>query len=306
MKIGVVGTGAMGSVYAALLARAGNEVWAVDTWAEHVEAMRRGGLRVEGASGDHTVPVNATTDPSEAGVCEMVIIATKAMNVAAAARSARVMVGPDTLAFTIQNGLGSFEKAAAALGREKVAVGVVGGFGASMRGAGHVHHNGMEITHFGELDGRITPRLTRMAAVWRDAGFPAECHEDIARMVWRKLICNVCFSATCALTGLTIGEVTEDEAAWHVASTCAGEAHAVALAKDIAVDIDDPVSYVRDFGAKIPHARPSMLLDHLARRPCEIDNINGAIPAQARAVGLAAPFNETVTALIKAREARFS
>ena len=130
--------------------------------------------------------------------------------------------------------------------------------------------------------------------------------EDIARMVWRKLICNVCFSATCALTGLTIGEVIEDEAAWHVASNCAAEAHAVAKAKGIPVDIDDPAAYVRDFGAVIPGARPSMLLDHLAQRPCEIDNINGAIPAEARKAGLAAPFNEAVTGLIKAREAHFS
>jgi 2-dehydropantoate 2-reductase len=63
MKIAVVGAGAMGSVYAGLLAGAGHEVWAVDRWREHVEAIRERGLRVEGASGDRVVPIRATTDP---------------------------------------------------------------------------------------------------------------------------------------------------------------------------------------------------------------------------------------------------
>ena len=70
MKIAVVGTGAMGSVYAALLAEAGNEVWAVDTWAEHIRAIQENGLCVEGKSGDRTLRLNATTDPAEVGPCE--------------------------------------------------------------------------------------------------------------------------------------------------------------------------------------------------------------------------------------------
>ncbi|MFL4978586.1 MAG: ketopantoate reductase family protein, partial [Xanthobacteraceae bacterium] len=87
MKIAIVGTGAMGSVYAALFASAGHEVWAIDRWKEHIEAMRSRGLRVEGASGERTVRLNATTDPREAGPCDLVVLATKAMHVAAAAAS---------------------------------------------------------------------------------------------------------------------------------------------------------------------------------------------------------------------------
>ena len=94
MKIAVVGAGAMGSVYAGLLAEAGNEVWAIDTWQEHVETIAARGLRVEGASGDRIVTLNATTDPGEAGVADLVVIATKASNVEAAARDAAPLVGP--------------------------------------------------------------------------------------------------------------------------------------------------------------------------------------------------------------------
>src|SRR5581483_870748 len=97
MKIAVVGAGAMGSIYAGILGDAGNEVWAVDVWAEHVEAVRTRGLRVEGASGDRVVRVHATTDPGEPGVCDLVVIATKALHVEAAAEAARPLVGPDTV-----------------------------------------------------------------------------------------------------------------------------------------------------------------------------------------------------------------
>jgi 2-dehydropantoate 2-reductase len=304
MKIAVVGCGAMGSVYAGLLGAAGHEVWAIDSWREHVETMRANGLRVEGASGDRTVRVNATTAAADAGECELVIIATKARDVEAAARAAQAIVGPKTLVLSIQNGLGGPDKAAAVLGRERLAVGVVGGFGASMRGPGHAHHNGWELVRLGELAGPVTPRLETVAEVWRSGGFRVKCFDDIDQLVWEKLICNVCFSGTCAVTERTIGEVMGDPDTWQVASGCATEAYQVARKRGIKLGFDDPVVYVREFGSKIPNARPSMLLDHMAKRCSEVDAINGAIPPAARAVGLAAPYNEVVSGLVRAKERR--
>lgn len=304
MKIAVVGCGAMGSVYAGLLGDAGHEVWAIDSWREHVAAIRDRGLRVEGASGDRTVRVHATTEAAEAGPCDLVIIATKAMQVGEAAGAARTLLGPETVVISIQNGLGGPDSAARVLGRERVVVGVVGGFGASMKAPGHAHHNGWELVRLGESAGPVTPRLERIAEVWRSGGFRVKCFDDIDQLVWEKLICNVCFSGTCALTERTIGEVMEDPDAWQCASGCATEAYQVARARGIRLDFDDPVRYVRAFGTKIPNARPSMLLDHMAGRMSEIDAINGAIPAAARDAGLAAPYNEVVSALVRAKERR--
>jgi 2-dehydropantoate 2-reductase len=304
MKIAIVGCGAMGSVYAGLLAAAGHEVWAVDSWREHVDAIRASGLRVEGASGDRTVRVNATTSAADAGQCDLVIIATKARDVEAAARSARTIVGPETLVLSIQNGLGGPDCAAAVLGRERLAVGVVAGFGASMRGPGHAHHNGWELVRLGELAGPVTPRLEAVAEVWRSGGFRVKCFDDIDQLVWEKLICNVCYSGTCAVTERTISEVMNDADTWQVASSCASEAYAVARMRGIKLGFDDPVAYVREFGSKIPGARPSMLLDHMAKRCSEVDAINGAIPPAAKAVGLAAPYNEVISGLVRAKERR--
>jgi len=304
MKIAVIGAGAMGSVYVALLAAAGHEVWAIDSWAAHVDAIRTNGLRLEGASGDRTVKVNASTRAADAGVCDLVIIATKAMHVAQAAESAKPLLGPSTMVLSIQNGLGGPDTAAKVVGRERVMVGVVGGFGAAMKGPGHAHHNGWELVRLGELSGPATPRLEQVAQVWASGGFKVKCFDDIDQLVWEKLICNVCYSGTCAITERSVIDVIEDSETFKIASGCATEAFNVAKARSIKLDFDDPVSYVRAFGMKIPNARPSMLLDHLAGRMSEIDAINGAIPPAAAALGVPAPYNEVVSGLVRAKERR--
>ena len=168
--------------------------------------MRTRGLVVEGASGSRTVRIEATSDPAEVGVCDLVVIATKAMNVEAAAAAAKPLLGPDTVVVPIQNGLGSPDRVAAILGEERVTIGVVGGFGASMFAPGHVHHNGWELVRLGERHGPATPRIERIAKTWADAGFRVQVYDDVDQLVWEKLICNVCFSATCAILERPIRE----------------------------------------------------------------------------------------------------
>lgn len=302
MRIAIVGAGAMGSVYAGLLAAAGNEVLAVDRWAEHVEAIRSHGLRVEGASGDRTVRVEAAVEVVDPRPFDLVVIATKAMHVREASESARVLLGPETLVLPIQNGLGSVELVAAAVGEKRVLVGVAEGFGASMVGPGHVHHHGMARVRLGERRGPVTPRVERVARLWRAAGFTVETYDDVDRLVWQKLVCNVSFSAVCALLDRTIGEVLDHPDARRVASACGTEAHAVALASGVDLGIDDPVAYVEAFGRRLAGARPSLALDLRAGRPTEIDVLNGAVADRAVAVGLEAPVNATLAALVRARE----
>ena len=305
MKIAVMGAGAMGSVYAGLLGAADNEVWAVDVWREHVEAIRRDGLRVEGASGDRVVPIHAATDPSEVGVCEMVVIATKAAQVGDAAAAAAPLLGPDTIVVTIQNGLGAAERICRHLEPDNILIGVAGGFGASIRGPGHAHHNGMELIRLGEMRGGITDRLERIAGVWRDAGFNVKAFGDINQLVWEKFICNVTFSGPCTVLERNIGEVMADQNAWSIALGCGLEAFEAGTAKGVDFSFEDATAYINAFGSKIPNARPSMLLDYLAGRRSEIDAINGMVPVVAREVGTAAPKNEVITALVKAKETGF-
>src|SRR6187551_617215 len=191
-KVAIFGCGAMGSVYAALMADAGHEVHAVTLWPDHAGAMRTQGLRVEGASGDRTVRLaSAGTDTNGIGPCDLVVIATKAFDVEAAAQSSVTLLGPDTVVQTIQNGLGSPEVVAPILRKDRLAVGVVGGFGASMRAPGHAHHNGMEMIRFGAFAGLPTLSLRASARIWESAGFAVSLFDDVTRMAWEKLIMNV-------------------------------------------------------------------------------------------------------------------
>lgn len=301
-KVAIVGCGAMGSVYAALMADAGHEVHAITLWPDHAAAMATDGLRCEGISGDRTVRLHASTTTDGIGICDLVIIATKAFDVEAASRASLSLIGPDTVVQSIQNGLGSPEIAAPIIGADRLAVGVVGGFGASMRGPGHVHHNGMEMIRFGAFAGLPRQPLEASAAVWESSGFKVTLFDDIKRMVWEKLIMNVTFSGTSCTTELTIGEIMQDPDAWKVARGCAEEAIAVAYAAGIKLDVGDPIEHIRKLGGKIPNARPSMLLDYLAKRRGEIDAINGSIPRLGKQFGVPTPVNETVVGIVKARE----
>jgi 2-dehydropantoate 2-reductase len=233
-----------------------------------------------------------------------VVLATKAMHVAPAAESVKALLGKDTPVLSVQNGLGGPETAADILGRERVMVGVVGGFGASMKGPGHAHHNGMELVRLGEFGGPITPRLKKVEQAWSGAGFKVKLFDDIDQLVWEKLICNCAYSGPCGLMEVTIKQVMDDADLSGVSAACASEGYAVAMAKGVKLGFTDPVAYVRDFGSRIPNARPSVLLDLMAGRKSEIDVINGSIPRVGKQVGVAAPVNETITALVKAKEAK--
>ena len=243
--------------------------------------------------------INPATDE----VCAKISLGSAA-DVDKAAKSAKALLGRDTDVLPIQNGLGSAEKVAAILGPKRVIVGIAGGFGASIKAPGHVHHCGMEFVHLAELNNTETARLEKLAALWRNAGFSVKTYDDVDRLVWEKLICNACFSGTCALTEMTIGEVLKDANAWQVASGCAAEAFRVARAHGVSIGFDDPIDYARNFGARIPDARPSMLLDLQAGRASEIDVINGAIAVQGEKQGVPTPFNAVVSALVRAKERR--
>ena len=306
MKIAIVGVGAMGSVYASLFAEAGHEVWAIDLWEQHLEAIRTDGLRVEGASGDRIIRnIRSSTNITDAGSCDLYVIATKANGVGAAARSIAAVMDAEALILTIQNGLGAGERIASYMPTDNVLLGVADGFGASMKGPGHVHHSAMNLIRIGEMNGGLTLRLEKLADIWRQAGFKAKAFADINQLIWEKYICNVSLSGPCTVFGQTLGELMNNPTYWKIALGCTQEVYALGQAKGINFSFDDPVAYVTAFAQKMPDARPSMLLDHQSRRVSEIDAINGMAVELGRLLKIATPYNEVLTAVIRQREAEF-
>ena len=306
MKIAVIGAGAMGSIYAGLMAEAGNEVWVVDLWQDHIDAINQNGLRIEGVSGDRVVSsITATDNVSEVGVCDLIILATKASGVKPAAQTLGAAIGPHTLILSIQNGLGAGELIKQHLDSDNILLGMAQGFGASMKRPGHAHHNGMDLIRIGEFSGGLTDRVERVVDLWNISGFEAKGFEDINQLIWEKFICNVAFSGPCTVFDRTLGQMMADPESWSVCQKCAIEAYETGCAKGVNLSFDDPVDYVTKFGQKMPDARPSMLLDHHVRRRSEIDFINGMVPVVAQEVGTPAPYNEVISAIVRSKENEF-
>ena len=297
----------MGSVYASHLGKAGHEVWAIDTWQEHVDAIATSGLTVSGAGGSFVVDnLQVGRSPHDAGPCDVWMIATKASAVDEVAAEIAALLGPDDIVMAFQNGLGAGERVARHVPEEHILIGIAEGFGSSIPEPGHVHHEGMRLIRIGEMHGGMTNRLRRIEQVWRDAGFNVRAFADVTVMIWEKFLCNVTLSAPCAVFDVTVGELMSDPEAWRIALGCASEAHRLGVATGIEFSFDDPLRYVTDFAATIPNASPSMRLDHLARRPSEIDVINGQVVALSRQLGLETPYNETLCAIVRRRESLFT
>jgi 2-dehydropantoate 2-reductase len=296
----------MGSVYTGLLGKAGQEVWAIDTWQDHIDAIATAGLTVSGASGTFVVDgINVGRSPHDAGPCDVWIIATKAPAVEDVAGEIAPLLRSDDVVIAFQNGLGSGERVARHIPAEHVLIGIAEGFGSSIPEPGHVHHEGMRLIRIGEMYGGITDRVQRIERAWRDAGFNVQAFADVNLMIWEKFLCNVTLSAPCAVFDVTVGQLMSNPESWNVALGCTLEAYRLGLAKGVRFLFDDPVQYVSEFASTIPNASPSMRLDHIARRSSEVDAINGQVVTLSEELGLKAPYNETLCAIIRHREELF-
>ena len=293
----------MGSVFAGLFATAGHEVTIVSRPGAHMDAIRANGLRLDGASGDRTVQVRALdTPPSEE--FDLVILAVKATQVEAAVGSLAPMMGDATSILAMQNGLGSADIIAERVDAHRLAVGIAAGFGASVVSPGRAHHTGMGAIKIGAYRDMSNEKTAQIADLWCSASFRAEAVSDILAMQWEKLICNASFSAPCAITGLTVGEALADPALGSVCLQAGIETWEIAKAGGVLLTVTDAEAHVRAFAERVAAAKPSLLQDLEAGRASEIDFINGSVPREAAKMGLKAPVNQTLTALVKAIEAR--
>ena len=305
MKIAVIGTGAMGSIYAARFAKAGHDVTAVDTWVDHIDAISQHGLRVDGPDGQILAKMTVATSAKDLPPQDLYVIATKGSGVAASA----IAIAPDlpqtAMVVTIQNGLGAGERLAAALPEKQIYLGVAEGFGASMKGPGHATHTAMKQIRIGHIHGGASRQLSLLADIWSQAGFHATAYEDIEQLIWEKFLCNVTLSGPCTIFGCDVAQLRANPQWWQIALGCMHEAWELGKARHVAFSFVDPVAYVTAFAERVGTAKPSMLQDHELGRKSEIDAINGAVSRLGEQAGMATPYNSTLTAILQQRESRF-
>lgn len=301
MKIAIIGAGAMGSLFGGRLALAGEDVWLLDVWEEHVRAINDRGLVIATAAKDLTARPRATTRPEDIGAVDLVVVFVKSTATRAAAGTAVTLLGPDTAVLTLQNGYGNAEMIATVVGADRVIAGTTAQ-GATLLGPGRIMHGGSGETHIGELGGKRTDRSQRVAACLTQAGIPTVVDDNVAALIWGKLVVNVGINALTGITGLKNGELADHDETKQVLAMAVEEAVKVADAAGIKLPYDNAVEKVLAVAVATAQNRSSMLQDLSAGRLTEIDAINGALVREGERRGVATPVNRVLTLLIKALE----
>jgi 2-dehydropantoate 2-reductase len=299
VRIAVIGCGAIGSLYAAHLGRVpGVQVWAVDPWAEHVEAMNARGLRVTGLA-DFVATVHARTDGSSLPTCDFGIVATKAPDTLAAVEGTLAAVA-NAAVVSVQNGLGNEEVIAGLVPR--VIRGSIVTAGA-IEAPGVVRYDAPGDSWFGPFEPRPAPmgEVERLARLLTDGGLRTHALKDARGPQWTKVIFNAATSPLAALTGLSVGRVCTDTGLRRLLDRLIAEAEAVCEQAGIVLT-RSPREAVDEAIAEAYDHKPSMLQDVLARRPTEIDVLNGGVSAEGRRVGVPTPLHDSMVALVHGLE----
>ncbi len=304
MKTMIIGAGAMGSLFGGLLSLSGKEVWLVDVWEEHVDAIRSKGLAIEEKGTTRNISINATADVRSIGKADLVLYFVKTYHSEKAVSDSLILEKEDTLFLTLQNGLGNEETICKQIDPKKVLLGVTGQ-GATLLGPGHIRHAGWGKTYVGELDGKITDRIDQIVKMLNNAGIETEVSSRIHDLVWEKLFINVGINALAALLGLKNGQLLDYPETLRWVEALVSEAVEVANRKGMRIEVN-PIDRVRGVIEATRENRCSMGQDLDYKRRTEIDAINGAVVREADHLGISVPYNRMITDLIKVIEKQFN
>lgn len=302
MKIVVVGPGAIGSLFAAFLAKGGHDVAVLDHAEERAARIDGTGIRVEDGSGDFTVRVRAASRPSLLDPADAVLICVKAYDTADACSHVMPLVMPGTLVVSLQNGLGNAETLARSIPAHQLACATTSQ-AALLLDAGHVRHTGFGPTPLAPVRVDVTGPARELAAVLSRSGIESRAETDCQAMLWRKLVINAAINPLTAIHEVPNGILLEDPALRARMAAAAREAAAVARAAGISLDFDEVREVERVCRATAGN-ESSMLRDVRGKRRTEIDQITGPIVTRAGTLGIPVPENTALFEAIRAVEQR--
>lgn len=303
MKVCVLGAGAMGSSIGGLLADGGSEVYLLDTWEEHVNAINSRGLKLSVGSSDKVVKVRAATDCRGIGPADLIIVLVKSFNTREAIENAEPIIGDKTVIISLQNGLGNEEIIGEVVGKGHV----VGGrtfAGGSVLAPGHViASTAGKPTYIGELDGTTTQRVIGVAEEFKRAGLLITVSSNIIGIMWDKLLVNVATGALCGITRLPYGGLYKTPELMDCALEAVAEGIAVAKAIGVELSTKDPREAWFKASEGLPEDfKPSLLQSLEKGLRTEIDFINGAVVRGGEKCKVPTPVNKTLVAGIRGIE----
>ena len=289
--IAVVGAGAVGCYFGAMLARAGMDVTLIGR-AGHVDAIRRDGLRFISGATDERVKATATTDIAVVGAARLILFCVKSLDTDEAAAAMAPHLTPDATILSMQNGVDNIERIRAKTNNPVVPVLIYAA--ANMPAPGTVRHTGGGNVVIG-------PGHADIAALFAAANVPVKVSEDIDAELWTKLVMNCAYNAVCALTGTPYGEMVAMPEIGAIMIETVDEVVALAKAKGIRLAEDIADAAIR-LAQVMPLTMSSTAQDIAKGRRTEIDHLNGYVAREAARLGVATPVNATLHALMKLLE----
>lgn len=305
----ITGLGALGTVFATLLKKAGHNVYAL-TKEKYLPMLSDGKLNVTGIWGEHQAIIEGvfgSVDQLKNKKLDLIIVAVKSYDTKSAIEQVKALVGKNTLVISAQNGYGNYETIAEAVGREHTLLARII-FGAKRQGPGKAEVTVIaDDVRIGQPEGAVnTARIEEFAAVFSQAGIPTQYAGNIEAILWDKILYNAALNPLGAILECTYGQLAEQEETCRLMNAIIDEIFLVARAHNKPLNWNSSEEYKNHFYTKLvpPTAKhyPSMYYDVKAGKTLEIDALNGAIVKLAVQKGIAVPVNETITRMLRAKE----
>ena len=280
MKIGIIGTGAMGCLFGGYLSRRA-DVTLLTHRKQQAQAIEETGLSIqidEGPVACGTLRAVCAAEVSE--VFDLLVVFVKAFQTRDAIEGIRGCIGPETIILTLQNGIGN---------------------GQTLQQLFRPEHGGMGITTIGSLCGK-TALAEQTAAFFTSCGFCAEASTNIDGLIWKKAFINLTINPLTALFDRPIGMVEQCEEAWALGRQEIAEAVQVSNASGQSFSYEEVCDFVWQVLHGAREGTTSMRADIHAGRPTEIAYLNGAVAALGKQYGIPTPYNTMMTQLIRTLE----
>lgn len=302
MKFAIMGTGGIGGYYGGLLARTGQDVTFIAR-GTHLQAIRKKGLIVKSVHGDFTLfPARATDNPSEAGIADVIIFATKTYQTDEAAPLIKPMVGPNTVVVSLQNGIDSADRIGAVVGMEHMLAGTTW-CSVALEAPGVIgQYSQFRRIALGELNGRTTPRLQAVYNALLSSGATVELSENILKILWTKFVFIAPVMLMGSLTRMTFGDYREVPEARVVLSEAINEVAALAKASGVTLDGDVAAKTLAFIDSSEPGIKPSMQRDVESGKPSELESMIGVAVRLGIKYNVPTPVMRLAYAILKPRE----
>lgn len=298
MKIVVMGTGGVGGYYGALLAKQGHEVTFIARGA-HLEAIRKNGLQIKSIHGDFTIsPAQAADTPAQIGAVDLILFCVKAYDTDEAVQKLKPIVTKETIVLSLQNGVDAVERIGNVIGVEQV-IGGATWISSAIEAPGIVRQiSQFRRVVFGELDGRVTPRLQSIFEAFKETGITVETTDNILKILWTKFVFISAASSFGSLTRLPMGAYRSVAETRKMLISLMKEVEAVARKLGMNLDADVVEKSLEFMDNAAPHIKASMQLDVESGRQFELEAMVGVIGRKGRELKVPTPTADMIYAAL--------